>query len=681
MGYLQHCFPTTRHEQYMDENGNTLSRPVLDAAGNPVEDPEAIRMRDELMDMVGTLRIPESPLDMVINHFGHENVSECTGRKERLIYKTQDDGTRKKVLDRRPDSANIAETDAFQGGKKKIMVFSDAGGTGRSYHADKNATNQKQRVHYMLQPGWRADNAVQGLGRTHRTNQAIAPTYKLVEIEQLKAQKRFISTIARRLDQLGALTRGQRQAGGGGLFSAADNLESPEARNALRVFFGDLKAGRIEGLSHSEVMKQLGFTPKEDEGKSSSKQKLPDAPPMGQFLNRLLSLRVEMQNKVFDAYERRLKDTVEQAVREGTLDTGVENFPADNITRKEEKSIHKDPRTGAEAKLLVTIARKKMEKTPFSWTRQGTLPLQYVRDTKNGSVWAVYKHTDKTDAKTGTVTSQYKLEGPTGTKYKPTYEIDTGGYGGRTYDRLEQEEAQKLWTEQHDKAPSHYETTEHFVTGALLPIWDRIPGGDKPKIYRLATSDGQTAVGRHIPSKLVETLFKNFGLQQNKPRVSAEAAHAHLSKGGGSAMLANGWKLKSALVGGERRIEVLNIGPAHMKEVEQDGVIKERVGYTTRFFVPVGEDGAKVLQRITKTRPITDLMDREGNPVEPLQYARRVTRIAESVRNGNMSPSEGRAMLQPARPVSLSPMEIAAATSSGRIKPGEARELLARLAL
>jgi hypothetical protein len=39
----------------------------------------------------------------------------------------------------------------------------------------------------MLQPGWRADNAVQGLGRTHRTNQA-APTYRLVEIDDLKAR-------------------------------------------------------------------------------------------------------------------------------------------------------------------------------------------------------------------------------------------------------------------------------------------------------------------------------------------------------------------------------------------------------------------------------------------------------------------------------------------------------------
>jgi hypothetical protein len=46
----------------------------------------------------------------------------------------------------------------------------------------------------------------------------------------LAAQKRFVSSIARRLDQLGALTRGQRQTTSQCLFTASDNLESPYAR-------------------------------------------------------------------------------------------------------------------------------------------------------------------------------------------------------------------------------------------------------------------------------------------------------------------------------------------------------------------------------------------------------------------------------------------------------------------
>ena len=71
----------------------------------------------------------------------------------------------------------------------------------------------------------------------------------------VKGERRFIATIARRLDGLGALTRGQRdsQTSLGGadarLFRARDNLESPYARAALRQFYGALWAGYIPDWS------------------------------------------------------------------------------------------------------------------------------------------------------------------------------------------------------------------------------------------------------------------------------------------------------------------------------------------------------------------------------------------------------------------------------------------------
>ena len=75
----------------------------------------------------------------------------------------------------------------------------DGGGTGRSYHADLSCANTERRIHYLLEPGWRADQAIQGLGRTHRTHQASAPLFRPVTTD-VKGEKRFIATIARRLD-------------------------------------------------------------------------------------------------------------------------------------------------------------------------------------------------------------------------------------------------------------------------------------------------------------------------------------------------------------------------------------------------------------------------------------------------------------------------------------------------
>ena len=131
---------------------------------------------------------------------------------------------------------------------KRILVFSDAGGTGRSYHRRPCARNQRLRVHYLLEAGWKADTAIQGLGRSNRTNQAQPPLFRPIATD-VKAEKRFLSTIARRLDTLGAITKGQRQTGGQGLFRADDNLESPYGRAALRQLYLLLFAGKVEGCS------------------------------------------------------------------------------------------------------------------------------------------------------------------------------------------------------------------------------------------------------------------------------------------------------------------------------------------------------------------------------------------------------------------------------------------------
>ena len=120
------------------------------------------------------------------------------------------------------------------------------------------ARNQRRRIHYLLEPGWRADAAIQGLGRSNRTNQKQPPVFRPVATD-VKGEKRFLSTIARRLDTLGAITRGQRQTGGQGLFRADDNLESPYAKAALRQFYQLLYAGKIEGCSLGEFQDATGL--------------------------------------------------------------------------------------------------------------------------------------------------------------------------------------------------------------------------------------------------------------------------------------------------------------------------------------------------------------------------------------------------------------------------------------
>ena len=210
LDFLSHAFPVQLQEPFTDEEGNLMSRPCVDDEGNPVLCREAVARRDALIGKLASLPPVQSALDQILHRFGHEAVAEVTGRSRRVL-KIADANGERLALRSRPASANLAETAAFMAGEKKILVFSMAGGTGRSYHADLSSGNTARRVHYLLEPGWRADQAIQGLGRTHRTHQASAPLFRPVTTD-VKGERRFIATIARRLDSLGAITRGQRDS-------------------------------------------------------------------------------------------------------------------------------------------------------------------------------------------------------------------------------------------------------------------------------------------------------------------------------------------------------------------------------------------------------------------------------------------------------------------------------------
>jgi len=169
LDYLAHSFPTQLYEPFTDSEGNLLSRPVY-RDGQPVHCREAVERRDRMIERLAALAPVPGALDQVVQRFGTEEVAEITGRARRIVRKRAPDASDCFVVETCPGSANLAEAQAFMDDEKRILVFSDAGGTGRSYHADLAARNRRLRVHYLLEPGWKADAAIQGLGRSNRTN-------------------------------------------------------------------------------------------------------------------------------------------------------------------------------------------------------------------------------------------------------------------------------------------------------------------------------------------------------------------------------------------------------------------------------------------------------------------------------------------------------------------------------
>ncbi|MFH1740445.1 MAG: bifunctional class I SAM-dependent methyltransferase/DEAD/DEAH box helicase, partial [bacterium] len=591
MQLVENSFPVHQYETYVDEAGNERTRPVQDSKGNYVENPEAVAMRDRLLDELGSIKVPDSPLDMILEEFGAKNVAEITGRTQRVVRVQTEKGMERKI-ERRSVAKSDVEANEFMAGKRNILVFSEAGGTGRSYHADLGAKNQKKRVHYLLQAGWRADKAVQGLGRTHRSNQKQPPQYFLVTTD-LKGQKRFISSIARRLDQLGALTKGQRQTGGQGIFQARDNLESDYAVSALTQFFQDLARHNIEAISLSEFEEQTGLRLVDDRTGNMNNA----LPPVRQFLNRLLSMKIETQNAVFDAFSRRMDEVIEGAARAGTLDQGLETLRAQKIDKVGDQVVYTDERTGSETRyvqLEVTNQAPIMEYSAAkNYAKQG-----FWRNLKSGKVWAVDRKT-VTNRKTGDVRDMMVLRSASYGENR----IEPKEFTEDKWERILGGKERQSWQAEVDEAPTTITRQEHLVTGALLPVWDRLIG--HPRIMRVQTSEGERMIGRLIDAKSLDQTLKNLGAEGHGIKIEPADVFSKVLDQGFSVDFANKWEIKRKRVSGEYRIELTGPDYRDFNNLERHGVFSERINYQTRYFIPVTKsEGIGAIEAIVKNAPV-----------------------------------------------------------------------------
>ena len=597
---LEKSFPVTLYEEYTDERGNTKSRPVYDKDGNPVEDKKAIRMRDNLIAEMQQMKVPDGPLEMLLDAFGVDQVAEVTGRSRRVVEKVDENGQKRRVIEKRnAATAGTADAKMFQDGKKRILVFSQAGGTGFSYHADLRAKNQQQRVHYLLQAGWSASDAVQGFGRTHRSNQASAPIVRLITTNVM-GQKRFTSTIARRLDQLGALTKGQRQAGSG-VFSEKDNLENPIAADALATYYKSVDRG---------VLKKLGLYDKICDEYGRINESAEDLRNVSKFLNRILSLEVKEQNEVFQGFYDTFERMMDVAIANGTVDMGLENYRADKIEVKDEKVIRKDP-SGADTKYVQMTAYRKPELVSFAAVKKSGQNFQGLVRLEDGSVRAVFEISGKTNPRTGEIQRRFKLESPVRGK-SSVYVEETLKAKTTAIDKAEWDAA---WKEETAKAPEYNESTLHLLTGTLLPIWNRLPENNT-RVMRVISSDGRQYLGRVIRPDQIDGVLKNLGanrtMQTYTPKQISDAV---LTQGKEVILRDNRQKIVRRRVSGEWRMEVVGQNTWYLQR-QYPGIITERINYEYRYFIPTGDKGSSILTELMKDNPVVDVRDAAPDDVD-----------------------------------------------------------------
>ncbi|MED6108924.1 udp-glycosyltransferase [Stylosanthes scabra] len=340
----------------------------------------ALERRTNILEIIRSLDLPNNPLDDIIDQLGGpEKVAEVTGRRGMLVRASNGKGVTyqaRNTKDVTMEMVNMHERQLFMDGKKLVAIISEAGSAGVSLQADRRAANQKRRVHLTLELPWSADRAIQQFGRTHRSNQASAPEYRLL-FTNLGGERRFASIVAKRLESLGALTQGDRRAG---LSLSAYNYDSAYGKRALMIMYKGImeqdslpvvpqgcSSDRPETIqdfiNHAKaalisvgIVRDTTIVNGKELGRLSGRIIDSDMHDVGRFLNRLLGLPPEIQNKLFELFVSILDLLVQNARIEGNLDTGIVDLKANVIELQgTPKTVHVDQMTGASTVLFTFI--------------------------------------------------------------------------------------------------------------------------------------------------------------------------------------------------------------------------------------------------------------------------------------------------------------------------------------
>lgn len=585
MDYLIHVFPVQLFEVYADDEGNEKARPMFDADGNPVICQAALKARTELVEQIAMLPPVPSALDQILQTFGALDVAEITGRSIRIVREVGE-GRERLVVQKRSSSHLIAETHAFMNDSKRILVFSGAGAVGRSYHADLNALNRRKRIHYLLEAGWRADEAIQGLGRTHRSNQVEPPLFRPVTTN-VKGEKRFISTIARRLDSLGAISKGQRQTGSAGIFRAEDNLESYYAKAALRDLFWAIYQGKVECCSIEDFEEDTRLSLSTESGTYRE-----ELPPMSQFLNRLLALPINKQNALSQELELRIASEIEEAIASGTYEVGVETLKGQGFRILDAQTIYthyNGSNTLAvklERKLSVKISSAS-EAVEMARQQQGRL----VCNERSGAVAIAVPTTSRVDS-SGAIVKRIDLIRPSSNQ-----KFDARDFARSRWRSLSEEEFVPMWQAKVDEIPKVRTEILYLIAGLLLPIWNCLDARHM-KVYRLRTDCGKDLLGRVAYPETIEGILATLGVRA--PRLSAaESVEAALNRNE-AVPLARGWKLRSVKIMGAARLEIAGeMDKQDILWLRSLGCFTEVIDWKMRVFVSLGDKGLRILEKIS----------------------------------------------------------------------------------
>jgi len=368
--------------------------------------PWAVREKEELLEHMRALTLPPNAMDELVDQLGgSRKVAELSGRSHRM--KRRKDGSlsyvaRAEELRCPLHGANLVEQVLFQKGVKQVCVVTEVASAGISLHADRRQVRKDfqppRRILISLELPWGADKAIQVFGRVHRANQLVPPRFVML-CTPLGGEVRFISSIARRMKLMGAVTKGDRLTCMGGEADrqmAEFDVNNRYGVRALLTLYSDTTTAQGTMAELLGLYKDLPFIGDAGEGEATGRwrtwedfrgavsqawrdmqlhaefhteaEKLAEQEAKGasnlarmrvsslvtRFLNRILMLDVDLQNAIFEAFFAIYTELVRVEKANGSYDDGIQNLNEHQgrrikaVREDSREVLYTDPVSGAE---------------------------------------------------------------------------------------------------------------------------------------------------------------------------------------------------------------------------------------------------------------------------------------------------------------------------------------------
>ncbi|KAK4336681.1 hypothetical protein RND71_044107 [Anisodus tanguticus] len=522
------------------------------------------RMRDSILAKLDKLsdRLPSNTIDELIDQLGgSEMVAEMTGRKGRVIstdqgdviYESRNDG------DVSLEMLNIAEKNRFMNDEKQIAIISEAASSGISLHSDRRSKNKKRRVHITIELPWSADRAIQQFGRTHRSNQVNAPKYIFL-ISDLAGEQRFASIVAKRLESLGALTHGDRRATETRDLSKF-NIDTKYARSALEIVMKTITDQESNSVKPPQDYdgdffqdcknSMIGVSLVSYDLASNTYNLEKDYQQLSKFLNRLLGMKVKVQNALFQYFTETMDAIIKQARRLGRYDQGIMDLTSEfgQMERLEHKTYLTRHSTGLTKIELHKIAVER----GISWDKAVEINSQ-CKDKEEGFYILNSDHMVRKNIQLAVFdnSSRFNYSKNNYRIYKPNTGLQSKAESSSQLKekgrKIDLNEAKEIWEDAYNKSEnmcSHlmwYNSCRrksanlecdvglrkryyYILSGSVLTVWSNIEKvvphlQNKLQIVRLNSKDGLRVIGILIPPNTVLQLVKL--LEENDKKFKEE---------------------------------------------------------------------------------------------------------------------------------------------------------------